>query len=118
MALSVIIFSAFGILGCCAFLVAVSPFNKVKTVFGVFGGLIILAGIVYVAKEAEFAFANSVVNSRYQAFGNVRNSLPWWTFPMLTEWQMILVYAGIGAAGIMSGYSLFRAIRAGMKGGK
>jgi hypothetical protein len=116
-ALSVIIFSAFGILGCAAFLVAVSPFNKVKTAFWTFAGIAILAGIVYVAKEAEFAFANSVMNSRYEAFAsNTRNSLPWWTFPMLTEWQMVLVYAGIGAAGIASGVSIYRAIRRGMGG--
>lgn len=116
MTLSVIVFSAFGIIGCAAFLVGISPFNKAKTALSVFGGIVILAGIVYVAKEIEFAFADSVMNSRY-AFGDA-HSLPWWSFPMLTEWQIVLVYAGIAAAGILSGLSIVRAIRRGMNGGK
>lgn len=88
----VIVISAIGLLGIVAFLIWLSPFSFRRTAICVFGGMVILAGIVWVIQNAEFAIAESA--NQFHVFGGIRH-YDWYTFPMLNNWEIVLMYAAI-----------------------
>lgn len=106
----VIILASIGIVAQGAFLVWVSPLPTRKTIAIVSGVFVALAGITYAIEQAEFAFARAADISNWS-----HTPLPWWTFPMLSTPEMVLVYSAITIAGIWSGYVMVRVIRKGMR---
>jgi hypothetical protein len=113
----VIVISSFGILGIAGFLILISPFNKGKTAAAILGGLSALAIVDWLIESITYRI---VAMSEYipTAFGNYPryNSVPWWTFPVLHNFELPVMYAALFAFPLFLALILARVTRRIAKG--
>lgn len=106
--------STTGILGIAGFLIAVSPFNKWKTAFGILGGIVTLAIVDWIVEAFTYRIA-ALSNYIPTAFGNypAYRGVPWWTFPVLHNSELPLMYSAIAIVPVLIVLILARVARKG-----